>query len=305
MVLGYGGFFRLSSTEYREKLKHADINDLKQQEIVKTRTRIAAGLTAYLGLLATVPSYGGSLVMSAVQARRMRVAHRKLELIRQELTRRGVLLHELRKRDIAVPATGVAIGAGVGMGLDVALGSFIAAGDFFVGGPSTTSEDIDASITEELHAILAHPDALSEGFSAGFHEEGDLLSAGAHGISGSNGVDNTTALAMHTSASHLHLPDAGSLTGDAYIPSAFFFWAHEAIAKLVGEQLGLAAAVALESNAGDVVISQLAVWIIEAFEDLPDYSRCSRGFGTTWLVCDGCSKDINTGTYMRKYHSIT
>jgi hypothetical protein len=303
MVLGYGGFFGLSSTEYREKLKHADINDLKQQEIVKTRTRIAAGLTAYLGLLATVPSYGGSLVMSAVQARRMRVAHRKLELIRQELTRRGVLLPELRKRDIAVPATGVAIGAGVGMGLDVALGSFIAAGDFFVGGPSTTSEDIDASITEELHAILARPDALSEEFSAGFHEEGDLLSAGAHGISGSNGVDNTTALTMYASASHLHLPDAGSLTSDAYIPSAIS--ADEAIAKLVGEQLGLAAAVALESNAGDVVISQLAVWIIEAFEDLPDYSRCSRGFGTTWLVCDGCSKDIDTGTYMRKYHSIT
>lgn len=108
---------------------------------------------------------------------------------------------------------------------------------------------------------------------------------------------------MHTLASHLQLPDAGSLTSDAYVPSAVS--ADEAIAKLVGEQLGLAAAVALESDAGDVVTSRLALWIIEAFEDLPDYSRCSRGFGMPWLVCDGCSKDIDTGTYMRKYHSIT
>jgi hypothetical protein len=254
-----GGFFGLSSTQYRSRLKEAELKDLKKQEIVKTRTRIAAGITVYLGILSAFPSYGGSLVMSAVQARRLRVAHRKLALIREELERRGVDLHELRLRDVAIPVTGIAVGTGVGMGLEIGLGSFISAGDMFVGGPSAAAEDMDASFTERLHAILEHPDELYRGFSAGLHEEGDLLSIGAHGID-------------------LHIADAGNLTSDTFVADPTSI--DEMMAEVAGEQLGLAAAVALEKMAADLVSSQLTQWI------------------------DGCRKGIDTGTYMRKCDKI-
>lgn len=283
MVLGYGGFFGLSSTQYRSRLKEAELKDLKKQEIVKTRTRIAAGITVYLGILSAFPSYGGSLVMSAVQARRLRVAHRKLALIREELERRGVDLHELRLRDVAIPVTGIAVGTGVGMGLEIGLGSFISAGDMFVGGPSAAAEDMDASFTERLHAILEHPDELYRGFSAGLHEEGDLLSIGAHGID-------------------LHIADAGNLTSDTFVADPTSI--DEMMAEVAGEQLGLAAAVALEKMAADLVSSQLTQWIIEASEDWPEYPGCHRNFGVRTLICDGCRKGIDTGTYMRKCDKI-
>lgn len=158
-----------------------------------------------------------------------------------------------------IPVTGISVGTGIGIGLGIGLGSFISAGDLFVGGPSTTSEEMDASFAERLHAILAHPDKLYEGFSAGFHEEGDLASAGAHRFGGLHGTENTAELAVHALASDLHSMDVGSLMSDTSVPGPTSV--DGMIAEVAGEKLGLAAALALEKTAADIVTAQLTVWI--------------------------------------------
>ncbi|SPJ89725.1 uncharacterized protein FTOL_13086 [Fusarium torulosum] len=72
------------------------------------------------GAAGALLSGGGTLLLSAYGARRLSVAHSKLELIQAELTKRGIALHEIQKRDILIPVGASIVGMGVGIGIDEA-----------------------------------------------------------------------------------------------------------------------------------------------------------------------------------------
>lgn len=156
MVLGFGGFFGLSTTRYREKLKSARPEDLKKQEVVKTRARLACTWSIISGFVSAHFTFGGSLLVSGIGGRKWRVADRKLGMIRKELTSRGVPLHKLDLKDVGITLVGVAAGTAAGAGIDVGIGSLFNIGDV-TSGFGHTPAPTNGSHLEELQAIFSHP----------------------------------------------------------------------------------------------------------------------------------------------------
>ncbi|KAM0078885.1 hypothetical protein ACKRZS_008751 [Fusarium odoratissimum] len=115
-----GDFFDFNKAEYARRISFYDVNRLRKQEVVKIRQHTAAMCSITTGAAGALLSGGGTLLLSAYGARRLSVAHSKLELIQAELTKRGIALHELQKRDIFIPVGASIVGMGVGVGIDEA-----------------------------------------------------------------------------------------------------------------------------------------------------------------------------------------
>ncbi|EXA46273.1 hypothetical protein FOVG_07001 [Fusarium oxysporum f. sp. pisi HDV247] len=115
-----GDFFDFNKAEYARRISFYDVNRLRKQEVVKIRQHTAAMCSITTGAAGALLSGGGTLLLSAYGARRLSVAHSKLELIQAELTKRGIALHEIQKRDILIPVGASIVGMGVGVGIDEA-----------------------------------------------------------------------------------------------------------------------------------------------------------------------------------------
>ncbi|KAL5622496.1 hypothetical protein FOBRF1_001746 [Fusarium oxysporum] len=115
-----GDFFDFNKAEYARRISFYDVNRLRKQEVVKIRQHTAAVCSITTGAAGALLSGGGTLLLSAYGARRLSVAHSKLELIQAELTKRGIALHEIQKRDILIPVGASIVGMGVGVGIDEA-----------------------------------------------------------------------------------------------------------------------------------------------------------------------------------------
>lgn len=111
-------FFDLDEYEYAARISAYSTARLKKQEIVKTQQQYAACWSIGAGIGAAPFAFGVPLVVSAYGGRRRYVADKKLALIRRELSRRGVDLHKLRKRDVAIPLLAGMAGMGVTVGVD-------------------------------------------------------------------------------------------------------------------------------------------------------------------------------------------
>lgn len=113
-----GDFFDFDKVEYAHRISLYDVDRLRKQEVVKTRQHTAAICSITTGAVGALPSCGGTLLLSSYGARRLAVAYRKLALIQAELTKRGIDLHEVRKRDVLIPLGASIVGMGVGFGID-------------------------------------------------------------------------------------------------------------------------------------------------------------------------------------------
>ncbi|PVH76104.1 hypothetical protein DL98DRAFT_536010 [Cadophora sp. DSE1049] len=120
--MGLDDFFHFDSDEYAAKLAYYSDIEIKQREVTKMRQFISGSCAVGGGLGAAAATGGLSLSISAIGARRAVVANRKLNLIRAELTRRGIVFHKMTMRDRMIPAASALVSLGVGtvVGLELA-----------------------------------------------------------------------------------------------------------------------------------------------------------------------------------------
>ncbi|RGP67980.1 hypothetical protein FSPOR_5641 [Fusarium sporotrichioides] len=159
-------FFGFNKAEYARRISSYDDDHLRKQEVVKTRQHTSALCSITAGAVGAPASGGCTLLLSAYGARRLSVAHSKLELIQSELTKRGIALHEIQKRDILIPVGASVVGMGVGLGVDEAasvvtntmpMATTLPTGSSFTHALSTNASDVITGVahgvTEQTHEM--------------------------------------------------------------------------------------------------------------------------------------------------------
>lgn len=110
--MGVQDFLRFDPDEYRVKVQGFDDQQLQKKEVVLIRTLYSSTAGVISGVVMAPGTGGASLIGSVAGGRAMHLVEQKLEIIRAELIRRGLPLHEKRTRDSAIPtATGGIAGA--------------------------------------------------------------------------------------------------------------------------------------------------------------------------------------------------
>lgn len=105
LKMGLHDTFDFDEAAYRAKCAERPTSKLQEEEVRKLRQHFAASASMAIGLSHAVQTAGLTLGVSAFGLRRYYVAKEKLAIIRQELTKRGVALHDMSKRDAYVPPT--------------------------------------------------------------------------------------------------------------------------------------------------------------------------------------------------------
>ncbi|KAK0876744.1 hypothetical protein LTR87_009426 [Friedmanniomyces endolithicus] len=87
-------FFHLSDEEFATRISTSTNEELLKDDIHNCRTAHSGTYGATLGVLEAPVTAGVSLVGSAIGLRRRNVAKRRLEMIHQELEKRGLPAHK-------------------------------------------------------------------------------------------------------------------------------------------------------------------------------------------------------------------
>jgi hypothetical protein len=110
--MGVQDFVRFDPDEYRSKVRGYDDQQLQKKEVVLIRTLYSSTAGVISGVVMAPGTGGASLVGSVAGGRVMQLVEQKLDVVRAELTRRGLPLHQKTTRDQAIPAaTGSVAGA--------------------------------------------------------------------------------------------------------------------------------------------------------------------------------------------------
>lgn len=263
MVLGYSNFFHLSKEDYRQELKKRKTFELQQQEVGKTRGRISSGLTTLGGVLAVPVTMGGSLIVSGIGARKMRVADNKLDLIREELASRGKPRHKTDGKDVAIAGGSWLAGNMIAGGLfDVSIDG--------LGGGDVAGSTAATGVAEAAQVAQAYDG--EHGVSAGFIQSGEMVPGMAGNI-----LDVTTNAAgpgldyLTTAAGQNALENVGALA------------------------VGSTGAFGLKEAVGDVISEGISKGYSHAFEN----GRVAQGSEEANLrvvACGGCGQDTKPGT---------
>lgn len=265
MVLGYSNFFHLSKEDYRLELKKRKTNELQQLELGKTRGRISSSLTTLGGVLAVPVTMGGSLIVSGIGARKLRVADNKLDLIREELASRGKTLHKTDAKDVAVAGGSWLAGNTLAAGLfDVSIDGF--------GGSDVASSTAVTGVAEVT------PTYNGEGtVSQGFLQEGEMVP---------NMTSNLIDIATNETG-----PGLDCLVTDA---------GQHALGDAGAAAVGSTGAFGLKEAVGDVISEGISKGYTKAFEN--DQVVQSYGSASTRTVaCGGCGQHTKMGaTFMCK-----
>ncbi|KIY02779.1 uncharacterized protein Z520_01244 [Fonsecaea multimorphosa CBS 102226] len=141
--MGVQDFIRFDLDEYRAKVRNYDDQELQKKEVVLIRTAYSGQAGIVSGAI-MAPSTGGASMLGCVAAgRTIHLVEQKLEVVRAELTRRGLPLHEKRTRDHAIPVTTGSIAGAMGLASGMEghiLGTAAAAGANLV---AVTTEKLD------------------------------------------------------------------------------------------------------------------------------------------------------------------
>lgn len=125
--MGLEDFLHLSEPQFRSKICALSDEELRKEEIIEHRKIYGSKCSIGAGAGFALHTGGLSLIGCAVGGRRLNVHHRKLDMIQQVVTSRGMALYQPTKRDKIIPAVGTAVGIGVGMGVEAGVGAAIGA----------------------------------------------------------------------------------------------------------------------------------------------------------------------------------
>lgn len=229
-----------------------------------------------IGLSHAVQTAGLTLGVSAFGLRRYFVAKEKLAIIREELTKRNVPLHDMTKRDAAIPLGASVAGMGLGAGMGHLVGGVIASPDVPVplgGGGSGGS-------AAAMHLLGADPDAAVHGFAQGLSDQANAVGQVVHGAVLGHGAEQMVGAAAAEGAS-----------GHA-----------------VGYAAGILAAKKMEEFLAECVGETVFAYAMEKLLD-PEIKlemklrgKCSRLQGPLGQFCrnPGCGEPIRHGKFARK-----
>jgi hypothetical protein len=274
-----GDFFSFSADEYARRISVYDTERLRKQEVVKTRQRYAGASSIVIGAGGAAFIFGGTLAVSAYGGRRLFVADKKLELIRQELRKRGTGLRDFHKRDVIIPLCASGVGVGLGFGLDevaMAATNTIPMGSTMPSGGSV------------MHEVLNNPGDVAQGVGSGLSEQ-------AH--------EMAVALANTTSGV---IP--GSELSNEVLATSTVWVTAPSQAEHVGYYLGMLLAQQVEHGVIAVVGAQCAWSIMECMagcaKGIKRSRTCPQALGGA-TECDECHELIRSGVYRRMETSLT
>lgn len=247
--------------------------------------------------------------MSAFGLRRYFVAKEKLAIIREELTKRGVPLHDMDKRDAyvytlhtlyapllpsepaagqtvtdqwtirdsAIPLGASAVGVGLGAGISHLVGGVIATPgpDVPVIGPHHDAGGV-------FHFMHADPEAAAHGFAEGLSDQANAVGHVVHEAVLSHGPEQMVTEAASEGAS-----------GHA-----------------VGYAAGIMAAKKMEELLAECIGETVFAYAMEKLLDpeikleLKLRGKCSRLQGPLGQYCRGCGGSIRHGRFARKCFSL-
>lgn len=268
--MGLHDTFDFDEAAYRQKCAERPTDKLQEEEIKKLRQHFAASASMAIGLSHAVHTAGLTLGVSAWGLRRYFVAKEKLEIIREELTRRGVPLHDMEKRDAAIPLGASLAGMGLGAGIGHLVGDVIATPDVPVPGPSGAGS--------VLHFVQTDPDAAAHGFAQGLADQANAVGQAIHGA-----ILNHSAEQMVTAAA------SEAANGHA-----------------VGYAAGILAAKKMEEFLAECVGETVFAYAMEKLLDpeikmeLKLRGRCSRLQGPLGQYCRNCGESIRHGKFARE-----
>lgn len=279
--MGLHDTFDFDEAAYRQKCAERPTDKLQEEEIKKLRQHFAASASMAIGLSHAVHTAGLTLGVSAWGLRRYFIAREKLAVIREELARRGVPLHDLAKRDAAIPLGASLAGMGLGAAMGHLVGGVIATPDVPVPVPGGGGGGGGGGAGSALHFVQADPDAAAHGFAQGLAEQADAVGqAVSHGAVLRHGAEQvvTGAAAAEGASGHAVGYAAGVLAARKM---------EEMLAECVGET---AFAYAMEKLLDPEVKMELRL-----------RGRCTRLQGPLGQYCRGCGESIRRGQFAREF----
>ncbi|GAB7327355.1 hypothetical protein MBLNU13_g11228t1 [Cladosporium sp. NU13] len=280
MVLGYRNFFEFNDEQraaYRASLRGKTTQQLHQLEHEKTVARISSGFTMIGGAVASTFTSGLALTWSGVGWRKGHVAHRKLEMVREELLRRREPLYEAGVKDFALAGTGVVVGNVIGAGIVdlgvVQFGSGSSAAAGAIAGGDIASNAANHAAQQASEAL--HGEASVQ---AGF-EHGEKLVPDMQDNLESI-VKDPAGLGLSYLATDAGQHDLGNLA-TASVGSTGAFVAAQATGEIYSELLLKGYSHTFEANKGAK-------------------STCARATSPRKVECNACSRDIVDGIFMRE-----
>ncbi|TIC99156.1 hypothetical protein CH35J_006238 [Colletotrichum higginsianum] len=266
-------FFDFDEREYAVRISTYETDQLRKQEIVKTRQIYAASGSIGAGVGGAAFTAGATLVVTGYGARRYYVANKKLQLIQQEVTNRGYSLHEFQKRDFLIPVTASMISVGLGAGL----GSIAAAStntSLMVDGGFVPS---DMSVVE---ALVTNPgDTIGGALDGAAQQSYEMVQAGLGVAAGTlPGTDECAqVLAQNT----------------VWVPA-------DSASQAVGFQAGMVLAQAAEKAFVGLASNAIATFVMEGIWSIQmsrEFASCPRHLGVTKLTCRMCNENISDSWY--------
>lgn len=268
--MGLHDTFDFDEAAYRQKCAERPTAKLQEEEIKKLRQHFAASASMAIGLSHAVQTAGLALGASAWGLRRYYVAKEKLAIIREELTKRGVPLHDMEKRDAAIPLGASMVGLGLGAGIGHLVSGVIATPDVPVPGPNGGGS--------ALHFIQSDPGAAAHGFAQGLTDQANAVGQAAHGAVLSHGAEQViTAASLEDANGHAVGYAAGIMAAKKM---------EECLAECVGETVF---AYAMEKLLDPEIKIELKL-----------RGKCTRLQGPLGQFCRGCGESIRHGKFARK-----
>lgn len=270
--MGLHDTFDFDEVAYRAKCAERPTSKLQVEEVKKLRQHFAASASMAIGLSHAVQTAGLTLGVSAFGLRRYYIAKEKLAIIREELTKRGVPLHDMSKRDAAIPLGATAVGMGLGAGIGHLVGGAIATPDVPVPIPGQGGGGY------AMHLLEANPEAAAHGFAQGITDQANAVGHAVHGTILGHGAEQV----MHAAATE------------------------GASGHTVGYAAGIMAAKKMEELLGECIGETIYAYAMEKLLDpeikleLKLKGKCTRLQGPLGQYCRGCGESIRHGKFARK-----
>jgi hypothetical protein len=281
--MGFSDTFDFDEAAYVRKLKSRSVTlqDLRSREVRALRQHVSSGFSVGSGVGLAFFTAGLSLFGSAYGGRRLYLATKKLELIREELDRRGEKHYEPTKRDVLIPL-GVSMATlGVGVGID----SIATQATSHLAAQSVAHHGSSA-----IHDVVCQPHSfvqgLEEGISAQVHEVANVVTTGMQHANAVAGTDSYFLIA-----------------GSSLLPAS----------ELVGFAAGQSIALVAEQKVACFVSEKIAYRLINAssgtnsqaityFKPPDDCRRVIWQASGGYIWCEHCELEIPTDkeTYYRK-----
>lgn len=277
--MGFSDNFHFDEADYVLKLQSLSDQELRSREVRAYRQHVTSSASIGSGLGFAFLTGGVSLLGSAYGGRRLYLAKKKLELIQDELKKRGLESHEPTKRDFFIPL-GISVATmGLGAGID-AVAAHATSG--------IAAHAVAHHGSQAIHDAVNQPNSfvrgVGEGISTQFHETADLITVG---------MQHATSVA--TTDSYF------LVAGSPYLPAG----------ELVGVAAGESLALSAEQKLACFVSEKIAFRLVNAssgtksqaityFNPSDGCRRIKRPLLS--LVCDHCGSAIHTDkeVYYRK-----